>query len=182
MINKRKRDKIIAQIPNEMHHAREHKKGRLPFWRKNERLYFGKKEEVEDVRANIGIANAKAQGFVDTLLSKIDKAPTVRFEKGEMADLKKAKRANALLEKDSAAANGNWAFKDLMMKKQAIICGRAIAAYYASSGSEGYSSHLEPVDPYDFLIDPSAGGMDIEMADYLGRTNIVKHVKDLKGN
>ena len=35
---------------------------------------------------------------------------------------------------------------------------------------------------YDFLIDPSAGGIDIEKARFMGRYGVVKDRYELKGN
>ena len=113
------------------------------------------------------------------MLSKIRNFPAIKFIKGEEADLKKAKRLTALLDQDAKPTNGNWKFKDLIGKKSAIRYGRAIFEYYAES-KDGYKSNFNPVSVYDFLIDPGAGGIDIENALYLGRTGIYLSSAQLK--
>lgn len=171
---------IEERIAKEIDFARKVKKGRIQHWHANEDLFYGKKKQYEDQRANIGIENTKALGFVDTLLSKIDNPPKIRFKKGAEEDLKKAQHANAMFEKDSKPTVGNWAMKDLVGKKQAIMYGRTIFQYSASSKDGKYKSNLKVIDAYNFLIDPSAGGIEIENAHYLGHTGIYKTKEDLE--
>ena len=95
------------------------------------------------------------------MLSKIDNPLTFKFKKRTMADYKRVQLINALKEQD--ANYNDWNYKDLLGKVDAIIYGRAIYAYYADS-VDGYNSNLENVSVYDFLIDPSAGGYDIDVA------------------
>lgn len=174
-INKTIRDEIVAQSLSEISHARQYKEKRIRNWHKNENMYYGLKVKSEDSRANVELG--KMPSFVHTVLSKIDNPLTFKFIKRKTADLKKAERANALRQIDSNT--GYWDMKDLVGKKQAVIYGRAIYSYHAES-QDGYKSMLENVDVYDFLIDPSAGGIDIEKAWYLGRTGVVKTKEDLR--
>jgi hypothetical protein len=177
-IRKETRDKIVEQSISELEFARKHKEEIIRTrWNKNENMYYGRKDQSERSRSNVMLP--KAQGFVETLLSKVDDAPNIRYVKGEQADLNKERLMNALIEQDSSPMHGNWAMKDLLGKKQGIIYGRAIYEYHASSAGE-YKSHLTLVDVYDFFIDPSAGGLDIEQADYLGRKGIYKSAEDLE--
>ena len=74
----------------------------------------------------------------------------------------------------------DWDIKDIAGKKQAIIYGRAIYSYTAESPDGIYKSCLDNVDVYDFLIDPSAGGIDIEKAFYMGRYGVVKTRSEIK--
>jgi hypothetical protein len=62
-----------------------------------------------------------------------------------------------------------------------VIYGRAIYCYAAQSETE-YRPQLENVDVYDFLVDPSVGGIDIEKARFLGRYGVVKDRYELEGN
>jgi len=107
------------------------------------------------------------QSFVSTYLSKINTPYNFSFVKGENADYEKALIMNALKEKD--AKSGLWNAKLLFARVQLILYGRYIFEYHADSIDKVYASHLTPVDVYQFLIDPSCGGFDIEDAYFLGR-------------
>jgi len=194
-INKQKRDKIISKALSEIQFARTYKQGIIWRWWRNEDLFYGKKDNVfassidggtlteRDQRsvqgANANIASAKTMSFVETMLSKIDNPLTFKYVKPTMADYKRAKLLNALKERD--ANEGDWNYKDLMGKVDAIMYGRAIFTYYADS-EYGYCAHLENVSPYDFLIDPSAGGYDIDNAMYLGRYGVRKTRYEIEKN
>lgn len=188
MIRKELRDKIVNQSLLEIGFARTYKQGIIWRWERNEDLYYARKYGVEkrdnkdvgsqanlESRANVELG--KMQSFVHTVLSKIDSPLTFMYHRGTIADLKKAKLLNAL--KDRDANIGDWNWKDLAGKQQAVLYGRAIYSYYADSVN-GYRSHLENVDVYDFLIDPSGGGLDIDNATYLGRYGIRKNKQQLK--
>lgn len=155
---------------------------------RNEDLYYAKKQgqgkldandatvrPEPEARANVELG--KMQSFVHSLLAKTDSPLTFKFKKAKMADLTRVDLLNALKEQD--ADSGDWNMKDLMGKKQAIIYGRAIYSYHADS-YEGYCSYLENVDVYDFLIDPSGGGLDLDNAMYLGRYGVRKNKQQIK--
>lgn len=177
MIKKDKRDLIVTQALDEIRFARRHKEGKVNNWQKNESMYFGKKEKTEDARANVDLG--RMQEHVHTLLSKIDSPLTFKFNKKKDAQLKRVERLNAL--KDYDSDRNFWDIKDIVAKKQAIVYGRAVFSYFASSVG-GYKPNLENVDVYDFLIDPSAGGIDLEQGRYMGRWGVVKDRYELKGN
>ncbi|OQB08215.1 MAG: hypothetical protein BWY21_01395 [Parcubacteria group bacterium ADurb.Bin216] len=178
MIKKETRDKIVAQALKEIQFARIYKQTKVQNWQKNEDLYYAKKVPTNDSRANIELG--RTQEFVHTLLSKIDNPLVFKFVKRKESQLKRVKRLNSLATIDRK--NDIWDLKDLAGKKQAIIYGRAIYNYYADSIDQIYRPHLENVDVYDFLIDPSAGGLDIDRARYLGNFGIVKTRDELKTN
>lgn len=177
MIPKKIRDKILAQIPFEMEYARQAKEPRLPIWAINEDLYYGRKKPTDASRSNVMLP--KMQGFVETMLSKIDDAPTIRYEYTNLADYQASQLLTSMAEYVGTPEQDDWSMKDLLGKKQAIIYGRAIYEYHADS-KPSYESHLSLVDVYDFLIDPRAGGYDMERAMYLGRGNIIKTPDQLK--
>ena len=147
-------------------------------WQANESLLYGEKPKSTDSRANIDLQ--RAEEFVDTYLSKIDSPLRFKFGKRKESQFKRVRRLNALRERD--ADLDYWDLKDLAGKKQNLIYGRAIYCYYADSVEGYYRSHLENVDVYDFLIDPSAGGLDMERGKYMGRYGVVKDRYDLKGS
>lgn len=166
-ISKQKREALVSQALKEVDFAYNYKQAMIKNWNKNEDMYYGRKEATTETRANVGLG--KMQGFVHALLSKIDSPLTFKYVKGESADAKKVKLINALKDKDSKV--GRWNFKDLLGKKAAIIYGRAIYLYYADSPGGDYRSNLVRIDSKDFLVDPDAGGLDIEQAMYLGWWN-----------
>lgn len=179
-INKQTREKIISQALSEVDFAEKYKSEVKKRWALNEDLYYGRKKESNSTRSNVMLP--KAQGFVDTLLAKVRIAPYIEFKKTEEADLRVEEKVNSLWRFDSSPTQGNWSFKDLLNKKFAALYGRAIFEYHASSSNGRYGSHLSIVDPYDFLIDPSAGGLDIEKARYLGRKNVIKTKEEIQNS
>lgn len=173
-------DALTQQTRDEIAFARKHKQQIITNrWHKNENLVYLVKPEVGDERANIGVANTKAQGFMDSLLSKIDNPIAIKYIKGEEADLNKARYANAVIDKESKPSAGNWAMKDLLGKKQGILYGRVIYEFHGSS-KNGFKTHFTNVDAYDFLIDPAAGGLDIENGYYMGRGGVYKTKEQLE--
>lgn len=174
MTRKETADKIAFQALEEINRARLHKQSKVGNWTLNESMYYGQKNKSED---RINVALGQMQEFVHTLLSKIDNPLVFKYTKRKNSQLKRVQYLNALKEID--AELGFWDLKDIVGKKQVIIYGRAIYAYYANSES-GYKSNLEPVDVYDFLIDPSVSGIDLETAMFMGRWGVVKTEVDLK--
>lgn len=180
-IRKDTRDEITAQCLDEIRHARLYKRDVVREWQKNEDILNDRVAKNQhsakslnstrkDRQTRSHVALHKATGFVQTILSKIDTPLSFKFQAIHEGDQNPAKLLNALLEADSDS--GNWDFKDLLGKKYAIIYGRAIYMTYATSDKDGYQSHLELVDPYDFLIDPSAGGLTLQNARYCGAFNL----------
>jgi hypothetical protein len=175
MTNKQTRDEITAQVAKEIDFATKYKRGKVGNWQKNENMYYGKKMPTDESRANVELG--RMQEFVHTLLSKIDNPVSFKFVKRKNSDYLKALRLNSLKTIDQD--RDNWDIKDLAGKKQAILYGRSIFKYQAKS-ENGYKPCLENVDVYDFLIDPQAGGLDIEKAYYLGSYGYHKTKEDIK--
>jgi len=169
------RQEIISQALDEIQFARIYKQGKVGNWKLNEQLYYSRKNISLESRANVDLGQMAS--FVHTLLSKIDNPLTFKFIKRKDSQLKRVKYLNALRVIDQKA--DNWDIKDIVGKKQAIIYGRAIYSYFAES-ENGYQSHLDNVDVYDFLIDPSGGGVDIERAMYMGNYGVVKTKSEIK--
>ncbi len=169
------RQKIVAQALQEIVFARDWKQGKVRNWKLNEDLYYGRKAKSIDARANVDLGLMGS--FVHTILSKIDNPIVFKFTKKKMAQLRRVAGLNAL--KVSDQQTDNWDIKDIVGKKQCVIYGRTIYFYHAESYA-GYCAHLENCDVYDFLIDPAAGGIDVELANYLGRYGIRKNKSELK--
>jgi hypothetical protein len=175
-INKHTRDKIVAKALTEIQFARTYKQGKTRNWQKNEIMYYGAKKPTDSSRANVDLSGMSEH--VETLLSKVDNPLTFKFIKRKESQLKRVERLNSL--KRSDAEEDFWDLKDITGKKQCIIYGRAIYAYFADSVDGTYKAHLENVDVYDYLIDPSAGGIDIELAQYMGRYGVKKTRSEIK--
>lgn len=169
-------EKISAQALEEIQFSRIFKQGKTKNWITNEQMYYGGYKKLVEARASVQLG--RMQEFVHTLLSKIDNPLVFKFQKRKNSQLKRVNRLNALRQIDQDL--DNWDIKDIVGKKQAIIYGRAIYAYYADSIKGKYRAHLEPIDVYDFLIDPSCGGLDIEEARFLGSYSVVLDKKSLE--
>lgn len=171
-------DDLIIQIDREYYNAIQYRNARIKDWHANEDMLFGKKQPTLNNRSNINLHLMK--GFEDTLISKIKNPPIAKFNPTEEADGRKAKKVTALWELESSPVKQNWRYKDLLSKILALPSGRAIMKSYATS--KPYKHHLDIVDHYDFLIDPMAGGYDIELARYCGQDNIFKSKYELLNN
>jgi hypothetical protein len=169
------RTALLNQINTELDTARLHKQGKVPNWKKNESMYYGQKQPGDDSRANVDLG--RMQEFVHTLLSKIDDPLVFEYKKRKLSQERRVARINAV--RDYDRDRDNWDIKDIVGKKQAIIYGRAVYHYTASS-LQGYQPHLDNVDVYDFQIDPNVGGIEIENAFFLGRYGVIKTRQELE--
>lgn len=177
MVSKEKRAELVTQALKNIRSARLYKRNRTKNWNANEDMYYGRKVKTNEARANVSLG--KMQGFVHTILSKIIKPFMFKYIKGSNADMKRTDIMNALKDKDKKA--GQWDFKDLLMKKQGIIYGRAVGTYWSERDGNGkYVSINDVIDVKDFLIDAKAGGWDVERAMHLGWYNVTKTTAELK--
>ena len=128
--------------------------------------------------SNIPIDYVVMTGFVDTLMSKIDDAPSVQFSNKTEADLKRAKKYTAFWENDSSSVREKWNAKDRNEKKQAIFEGVGISKFY-SENTPKYKSNLENVSLQDYIFEPS-GGAYIQKHRFNGQENIFKSLSDIK--
>src|ERR1035437_7200782 len=171
-------EEILLQVEREYKNALDYRRPRIKDWHANEDMLYGRKPITLSKRSNIDLRLMK--GFEDTLLSKIKNPLTIKFGPTEDADVRKAKKVTALFELETSPTKQNWKYKDLLGKKLALPSGRCITKIYATA--KPYKHHRDPIDHYDFLIDPLSGGYDIEIARYLGQDNIFKSKYDLQKN
>ena len=167
---------IRDQSLKEIIHSRQFKNGKTKNWQKNEQLYYGAKTTSSESRANVDLG--RMQEFVHTLLSKVNEPLVFKYTKRKESQLKRVQILNSLSQIDRE--KDNWDLKDLVAKKQCILYGRAIYSYSAADEKNVYKSCLQNIDVYDFLIDPSAGGIDVEKARYLGWYGVVKTRQELE--
>lgn len=169
---------ILNQIQLEYDNAIKYRQPRIADWHANEDMLYGNKPITLSKRSNIDLRLMK--GFEDTLLAKIKNPPIVKYGPTEEADILKSRKVTALWELESSPTHQDWSYKDLLEKKLALPSGRAIKKIF--SLGDPYEHIRETVDHYDFLIDPLAGGYDIEKGRYLGQDNIFKSKYDLENN
>lgn len=149
----------------------DYKRERMAQITKNEEFYFGRKIKVP--KGQFGVPLPVMSGFVDTLMSKIDDPPVVKFSHGDdLADLKLANKCSRAITKEGASTRGNWAMKDRWSKKLACFSGRAIAKYFAESDPK-YKHYWEIVDHEDFECEPAGGGY-LENHLFCGQQNIFR--------
>lgn len=167
---------IVAQAIREINFARRYKQGKVRNWQKNEEMYYGKKVTQDASRSNVDLG--QMQEHVHTILSKVRDPLVFNFTKRKDSQLKRVERLNALKSWD--AQRDFWNLKDIVGKKQCIIYGRAAYVYYADSVDANYKPHLENIDIYDLLVDPSGGGIDVEQMLYWGRYGVLKSKESLE--
>lgn len=170
------KQKLVGQLRKEYDAGLDYRLRRETAWKTAEDQYFNRVTKSLKQRYNVPVPIVP--GFVETLLSKIDNPPALKFEGREEADYKATLKTNSFYQTESSAQDHDWDLLDLDGKKQAIIYGRAIAKYYAESDPE-YKSNLEIVDVYDFIADPIGGG-NLENHRFAMQDNIFRSKSELK--
>jgi len=166
---------IIQIVQKQVADCLEFRKPRFDAIKRSEDLYFGKVKPALSGRFNFPVPIL--EGFVETLMSKIDDSIKITFKQGREATLKASKKVSAAWEKDSAPDRGAFNEADLDSKKLAIFSGMGILKLIPSSNP--YKQELTAIDYYDFIFEPH-GGRDIEKHYYKGQINIFKNKQELK--
>lgn len=166
---------IVLQCKKEYENGLQFKQGRVKDWQANEDLYYGRVKKTLKGRFNIPVPIMP--GFVDTLHSKIDEPPVLKFSHDKESDYRMARKVQSAYEIESKSEDADWESKDLDNKKFNILYGRSIFSCYGESLPK-YKFNLLVVDPYDFFCDPMGGG-DLENHRYCGQDNIFKSKYDL---
>lgn len=170
-------EELMERVDLEYTNGYEFKKPNITEWHENENILYGKKPKTLSKRSNIMIQ--LAAGFEDTLLSKIKQPVFVVYTPTENADINKARKVTAAWKLESSVSHEDWEYKDLLVKKLAMVSGRGILKIYANYP---YRHRLDPVDHYDFIVDPMTNGMNLESARYLGQDNIILSKWQLESN
>jgi hypothetical protein len=167
---------IVKQARAEYDAGLQFRHAREKDWKLAEDQYFNR--QVKSLKQRYNVPVPIIPGFVETLLSKIDDPPALKFGPGEEADYKAALKTQAMYEQDSTREDHDWELIDLDGKKQAILYGRAVKKFYTVSKPE-YKANLEVVDVYDFIADP-IGGNDVEKHRFVMQDNLFKGKEELK--
>ena len=158
--------KLLAQLCREYEAGFQFKQGRVKDWQSTEDLYFGKMKKTLKNRSSIPIPIMS--GFLNTLISKIDEPPVLKFTPREESDTRLSQKIQALYDTDRNRFDYSWDMADLGAKKMASFYGRGIFKTY---GEKPYKFNIDAVDPYNFYVDPLGGGW-LENARYCGETGI----------
>uniref|UniRef100_A0A6H1ZCS2 Portal protein n=1 Tax=viral metagenome TaxID=1070528 RepID=A0A6H1ZCS2_9ZZZZ len=167
--------KLVLQLRQEYKNGIDYKQGRVKDWQATEDQYFGRVKKTLKGRFNVPMP--VMSGFIDTLLSKIDDAPVIKFRPVEEADFRPTKKLQAFYDVVSKSEDNDFDSKDLDGKKLASFYGRALFKTFAESDPK-FKFNLHVTDPYDFYVDPLGGG-DLENARYCGEDNIFKSKSEL---
>jgi len=168
--------KIVTQAQKQVDACLSYRQARLDQIKKSENVYFGKTRPALKGRFNIPVPIL--EGFVETLMSKIDDTVMVKFKKGRESTLKSAKKVSACWEKDSGPERGDFNSADLDAKKLAIFSGFGALELIPQSKPE-YKQTLKAIDYYDLIFEPM-GGRDLETHAFKGKLNVFKTKYDLE--
>ena len=143
--------------------------------KRSEDMYLGKTKPALKGRFNIPLPIL--EGFVETLMSKIDDTVKITFKKGRESVLKAAKKVSAAWDKDSAPDRGDFNGADLDAKKLAIFSG--FGALGLIPQANPYKQTLSAIDYHDLIFEP-LGGRDLEKHAFKGKLNVFKSREELK--
>lgn len=113
-------------------------------------------------------------GMIDTLNAQYDTPVRLEFKEGDAADYFKVQKINGAFQMEvmNSAVNSKWDSKLRMARKHAIITGRGILEYTASSDPD-YHSELNVINLKNFNFQPK-GGLYLENHLFAGTEDIEK--------
>lgn len=171
------RDSLLNQLRKEYDAGIQYRQGRSKAWKAIEDHYYGRVRTSLPGRFNVPLP--VMSGFIDTLVSKVDDPPYLRFEPRSEAYYRTNKKVEALWESVASPNDGfDIESVDLGAKKLAAMSGRAIYKAYGES-ADGFKFRTETVDHYDFSCDPMGGG-NLERHNFVHQDNIWKSKGDLE--
>lgn len=169
--------KVTAVNVRQLETSIAYKKERMGKIKKYEELYQGK--VPRKFRQLFNVNFPVFTGFVDTLESDFNDPITALFKEEDPSDYFKAKKIQAAWNKDrkSLLPSGMWDLKVRLDRKNAIMSGRGIQRYYASSEPQ-YESHFDVVN-YNFFHCQPTGGTNLENHRFAGEEMIIKTKREL---
>jgi len=178
MLNEELKNKLVEIACEQYKASVDFKKDRMAEIEKNYEFYNGRKIKVPRGRSAIPLPTLS--GFVDTLMSKIDDPPNLKYSYVDLADLKLAQKTTAAFQIDSHPNKANYPLKDRWEKKLAIFSGRGTAKIYSESDPK-YKHYYEVVDYQDLMTEPAGGG-NLEEHLFKGQDNIFRTKTQLFNN
>ncbi len=155
MIDKETADAIVAIAKKQISTSQTFKQARMTEILDTEDVLNFKLRPALQGRLNVPFDGVILSGFVDTLVSEVNRPPNIKFKDPNGSNLKAADKITAAFERDKKKMR--LRLKDRQAKRMAAIAGRAILKYYAESDPK-YCPYLEIVDYLDFECEPNGGG------------------------
>lgn len=157
----------------------EFKRPRVERLSKYWRLYDGKVDKK--LRQLFNVPIPIFPGMIDTLNAQYDTPITLTFKEGDPSDYFKVEKINAAFKMEvmNSAQNSKWDSKLRIARKHAIMNGRAILEYRATSDPE-YKSELTVVNLKNFNFQPK-GGLYLENHLFAGTEDVEKTKAELVG-
>lgn len=171
-------DRMVKIAQQQLQTSIRYKERRMAEIAKNEDLYYGKTKKALKGRWNVPLP--LMSGYIDTLLSKIDDPPRVKYGYQDVADMERSRKVQAKWEQEATSVNNKWSLKDRMEKKIAALSGVGLSKTYAFNDETGeYHSAYDVVDYLDFECEPMGGQI---LSDHLfkGQRNIFKTKDQLR--
>lgn len=155
----------------------EFKKPRLARLAKYDRLYNN--DVPKKIRQLFNVPIPVFAGMVDTLNAQYDTPIILTFKEGDAADFFKVQKINAAFQMEimSTAQNSKWDSKLRMLRKHAIMYGRAIGEYNVYSDPT-YTSDFSTVNLKNFNFQPR-GGLYLENHLFTGTEDVEKTRSEL---
>lgn len=157
--------------------CQDFKKPRLARLAKYDRLYNN--DVSKKLRQLFNVPIPVFAGMVDTLNAQYDTPIILTFKEGDAADYFKVEKINAAFQMEimNTAQNSKWDSKLRMMRKHAIMYGRAFAEYNVTS-DPAYKSELNVISLKNFNFQPR-GGLYMENHLFAGAEDIEKTRSEL---
>lgn len=157
--------------------CQDFKKPRLARLAKYDRLYNN--DVSKKLRQLFNVPIPVFAGMVDTLNAQYDTPIILMFKEGDAADYFKVEKIDAAFQMEimNTAQNSKWDSKLRMMRKHAIMYGRAFAEYNVTS-DPSYKSELSVISLKNFNFQPR-GGLYLENHLFAGTEDIEKTRSEL---
>lgn len=172
-------DKITLTASQQLRTSRQYKVTRFTAIKESENLYLGvvKKTSIKNPFQD---SFPFMSGFVDTIMSNLDDAPTAEITHNDIADYKSAVKYQALFDQESTSTqpNASWALKDRYVRKNALFSGVGVYSLFADTYEGKMKMYFNAVHYDDFHCEPSGGG-DLENHLFCGEEFIYKTRQEL---
>ena len=169
-------DKLSAIAFKQLQASVKFKEPRLRDIGKRVELYLGKRKP--SLRGRLHMPVPIMEGYVDTLMAKIDDPPKIIRKQIKEEDLMGARKIMAQWEVDMAKYK--FARKDRLGKKGAIFAGWAAFSYFAESDPK-YKPNLDYIHWGNFHFQPGKG-QELEEHAFCGRDDLFRTDSDLEND
>lgn len=165
----------VARLQEELSKGRLAKQPRVAgFWEKNDAAYNGVVPIYSKMPYNFYLPIYS--GWEDTLVSKLDDAPIVRFGGAQAGETRLGRQLDALWRDQSNRPDMDYAMADLTGKRHAARYGRAFLKVVGQK--KPFKIDVLAIDPYDMVTDPNGGG-DLEDHRFVIQDGIFRTKKQL---